>query len=117
MLRAPLLRLIAALSPFALTACSAASAARDGGGGGTPSTAGSAALGGGGSGSAVTDPLPISLDVGGQESQGGAISSGTAVEILKTLPEGFTAADADHPETGRGGYKVLGPLADVPPPN
>jgi fibro-slime domain-containing protein len=59
----------------------------------------------------------ISLEVGGQGSQGGAVTGGTAVEILKMLPAGFTAADAEHPETGRGGYQVLGPLADVPPPS
>ncbi len=57
------------------------------------------------------------MEVGGQVSQGGLSTGGTAVEILKTLPAGFTAADPEHPETGRGGYKVLGPLADVPPPS
>jgi fibro-slime domain-containing protein len=39
------------------------------------------------------------------------------VEILMTLPEGFTKADLEHPDTSRGGYKVVGPLADVPPPD
>lgn len=44
------------------------------------------------------------------------MTPGTAVEILTTLPDGFTMADAAHPDTSRGGYKVVGPLAEVPPP-
>lgn len=45
------------------------------------------------------------------------MTGGTPVEILKTLPDGFTKAATEKPEeTSRGGYKVVGPLADVPPP-
>ena len=103
--------------PFALLACSAAN---------TPSTGVDSASGGvgvgiGGSGSSAGGPLSPPLMLGGQLNQagtssGGAMTAGTPVEILKTLPDGFTAADTAHPETSRGGYKVLGPLADVPPP-
>jgi len=46
------------------------------------------------------------------------MTAGTPVEILKTLPDGFTKAATEKPEeTSRGGYQVVGPLADVPPPN
>lgn len=44
------------------------------------------------------------------------MTSGTPVEILTTLPGGFAIADAEHPETSRGGYRVVGALSDVPPP-
>lgn len=52
---------------------------------------------------------------GGSDGTGGGVEVST-VTIITTLPEGFTPADVDRPETSRGGYKVLGPLADVPPP-
>jgi fibro-slime domain-containing protein len=58
----------------------------------------------------------ITLNVGGQANQAGAATSGTPVEILTKLPDGFTTADAEHSETSRGGYRVVGALADVPPP-
>jgi fibro-slime domain-containing protein len=47
------------------------------------------------------------------------MTPGTPVGLLPTLPDGFTKAKADPalPDTSRGGYKVLGPLADVPPPD
>lgn len=45
---------------------------------------------------------------------GGA--SGTPVEIVRTLPETFLPADAENPETSRGGYQVLGPLSEVDAP-
>jgi fibro-slime domain-containing protein len=45
------------------------------------------------------------------------MTGGTNVEILKTLPDGFTKAATELPDdTSRGGYKVLGALADVPAP-
>ena len=46
------------------------------------------------------------------------MGGGTAVQILSTLPDGFTKAqiDMDQPDTSRGGYKVVGALSDVPPP-
>lgn len=78
---------------------------------------GSAPLGSGGSAASLGGSSPITLDVGGQATeQGGTTTSGTPVEILKTLPDGFTMADAEHPETSRGGFKVVGALAEVPPP-
>ena len=52
---------------------------------------------------------------GGSDGSGGA-PEGTTVSIIRTLPTGFTPADVDQPETSRGGYRVLGPLADVPAP-
>lgn len=52
---------------------------------------------------------------GGSDGAGGGVEVST-VTIITTLPEGFAPADVDRPETSRGGYKVLGPLADVPPP-
>src|SRR5207247_328500 len=58
------------------------------------------------------------LNQGAQSTQGGAMTGGTPVEILTTLPDGFTQAGTEKPEdVSRGGYKVLGPLAEVPPPN
>jgi fibro-slime domain-containing protein len=116
----PLLRLLAltfTASPLALVACSA------------PGTAGSSAPGGGATGGAVGSSGSASLAgastqpplvLGGQPTQGGATTGGTPggtpVEILTTLPEGFTTADTESPSTSRGGYKVVGPLAEVPPP-
>jgi len=38
------------------------------------------------------------------------------VSIIETLPEGFTGADEMSPETSRGGFDVLGPLAEVEAP-
>ncbi len=46
----------------------------------------------------------------------GGASSGeyvSMVTIYDSLPEGFTPADTDHPDTSRGGFQVLGPLAEV----
>ena len=57
------------------------------------------------------------MEPGDQPNPGGGATGGTPVEILTTLPDGFTKAATEMPEqTGRGGYKVLGALADVPPP-
>jgi fibro-slime domain-containing protein len=108
-----LLRLLAVF-PLALTACSADGSADDG-------TNGNGAVSSGGPGSSAGGPFTPPLMLGGQSNQGGTSSQGgdvpgAPVEILRTLPEGFTTADAEHPDTSRGGYKVVGPLADVPPP-
>jgi fibro-slime domain-containing protein len=70
---------------------------------------GSASVASGGSSEIVLTPS------GGSDGTGGGVEVST-VTIITTLPEGFTPADVERPETSRGGYKVLGPLADVPPP-
>lgn len=77
--------------------------------GGRPSSSGGSAASNG------TSLPPIEL--GGQLNQGGGMVGEPSVEILTTLPEGFTNADSESPETSRGGYEVLGALADVPPPD
>jgi fibro-slime domain-containing protein len=108
------LRLLITASSLALAACSAASSPGDGvKGGGALSGGGSTALAGGSS------SPPLSLGGHGtQSNQGGGAMVGTPVEILNTLPEGFTKAATEQPdETSHGGYKVVGPLAEVPPPN
>jgi fibro-slime domain-containing protein len=52
------------------------------------------------------------LDPGGDGGRGGA--SGKPVEIVTSLPPGFTAsASRDGEEAPRGGYKVVGALADA----
>ncbi len=50
---------------------------------------------------------------GGTSGDGGTVST---VNIVETLPEGFTQADEQNLETSKGGFRVLGPLAEVPPP-
>jgi fibro-slime domain-containing protein len=120
-----LLALTFAISPLALAACSAAGTSGDGASGAV-SSSGSASSAGG-SASSAGGPFSPPLALGGQSNQGdasnqgGAMTGGTPVEILKTLPDGFTKAktdpDTEQPDTSRGGYKVVGPLADVPPPN
>ncbi len=40
----------------------------------------------------------------------------STVEILDMLPDGFTPADLEHPDTSQGGFDVLGPLSEVPAP-
>lgn len=108
------LRVLGTVCPLALAACSTAGTA------GSGESVGSGAVVGGGaapsSGGSASPPLVL----GGQPSQGGGAGGGapggTPVEILTTLPTGFTPADTEHPETSRGGYEVLGALADVPPP-
>jgi fibro-slime domain-containing protein len=70
---------------------------------------GTAGVASGGSGEIVVMPS------GGSDGTGGA-QEGPTVTIIRTLPTGFTPADVERPETSRGGYQVLGPLADVPPP-
>jgi fibro-slime domain-containing protein len=59
------------------------------------------------------------LVLGGQSNQVGSTDPGIPAGILQTLPDGFTKAQADpeQPDTSRGGYKVVGPLAEVPPPD
>lgn len=53
---------------------------------------------------------------GGSDGTGGGGQEVSTVTIIETLPTGFTPADVERPETSRGGYQVLGPLADVPAP-
>src|SRR4051812_26799900 len=103
------IRLLTTVSSLALAACSAA---------GPPPSGASAAFSSGGAPSSAGGLSSNPLAIGGETEQGGAMSGTAPVEILTTLPEGFSNAgtDADHPGTSRGGYKVLGPLADVPPP-
>jgi fibro-slime domain-containing protein len=96
------------ISPLVLGGCSAAGTEGDGGNG-----AGGAGSIGSASSSGASPPIVL----GGQSNQGGTPVGQTPVGILETLPQGFTAADAEHPETSRGGFKVLGPLADVAPPD
>lgn len=112
-----LLALSLAISPLALGACSAAGA----GGDNVSGSNGAGGAVGTGSGSSLGASASPPLTLGGQANQGsanqgGATTGGATVEIVRTLPEGFTAADPEHLETSRGGYKVVGPLADVPPP-
>jgi fibro-slime domain-containing protein len=114
----PLRLIVLASSPPALAACSAAAAPDEGvSGGGPVGSDGSGAVGSGGSESPAGGSSSPPVIVAGQSSQGGTTGGGPAVQILTTLPEGFTPADTEHPDTSRGGYKVLGPLADVPPPD
>lgn len=106
-----LIRLLALSSKvcwLGLAACSAGGNAGDGTRALDPTSGGSASKAGGSFGPP--------LDLAGQSNPGGASTAGTTVQILPTLPDGFTQADPEHTETSRGGYKVLGPLADVPPP-
>jgi fibro-slime domain-containing protein len=111
------LSLLATLSLLSLVACSASGTAADEAkGGGALSSVGSASSAGGSS----SPPLSLGgqLNQGAQSNQGGAMTGGTPVEILSTLPDGFTKAGTEQPaDVSRGGYKVLGPLAEVPPPN
>lgn len=110
------LGLLVTVSSLALAACSAGGKAGNNvDGGGAVSSGGSASSVSGSS----SPPLSLGgqLSEGAQSNQGGAMTGGTPVEILKTLPDGFTKAATEKPEdTSRGGYKVVGPLADVPPP-
>jgi fibro-slime domain-containing protein len=106
-----LLHVLIAVSPLALSACSAEPGARDAanGSGGAVSSGASTSTGG-----LLLPPLAL----GGQLNQGAGSNPGTPVDLLNTLPDGFTKAATEQPtETSRGGYKVLGALADVPPPN
>jgi fibro-slime domain-containing protein len=110
-----LLRLLTAVSPLALGACSAEPGAGEvaNGGGGAVSSGASTSTAG-----SLSPPLSLGgqLNEGGVSNPGGVVG-GTPVEILKTLPDGFTKAATEQPtETSHGGFKVLGALADVPPP-
>lgn len=80
---------------------------------GAPGAGGDGALGTGGSGARSGG------SGGGIAVNPGSGASGSAtgvVTLIETLPDGFTPADEDHPETSKGGFEVLGPLADVPAP-
>ncbi len=78
---------------------------------GSGGTAGSSIISGNG-GSVVM----LNLDAG-MESESGAPDAGKPAEIFTTLPPGFTASQSlPTDEPPRGGYKLIGPLADVAPP-
>ncbi len=73
--------------------------------GGTPASGGSVAAGIGGG-----------VVLMGGASSGGAGQVQSTVEIVESPPDGFTLADPEHAETSKGGFAVLGPLAEVPAP-
>jgi fibro-slime domain-containing protein len=91
---------------------------------------GSSALGSGGEANATGGTSTGGTPTGGTSTGGGgniivvpaaggsAGSDQTAVPvtIIETLPDGFSPADSEYPETSRGGFQVLGPLADVAAP-
>lgn len=49
-------------------------------------------------------------------SSGGSADVVGEVTIIDSLPSGFSPADEKRPELSRGGFQVLGPLAEVGPP-
>lgn len=55
--------------------------------------------------------------IGGPNGSGGlgGATGAPNVEIIQTLPPGFTIANPNEPGDSRGGYRVVGPLAEVPP--
>lgn len=80
----------------------------DGGSGGIAATGGSNTTGSGGS-----DGGFVIISSGGSFAMG---QGGSTVNIIESLPEGFSPADATLPDQSKGGYQLVGPLADVPPP-
>ncbi len=66
-------------------------------------------------GTGGTSPRPPGFVLGGADGNGEGGAS-EPVEIIRSLPEGFTPADPESPETTKGGYRVVGPLADVEAP-
>jgi fibro-slime domain-containing protein len=74
---------------------------------------GGAAQGSGGAGLEIDNDDDDWIIVDGT---GGGESTADTVTIIETLPEGFSAADEEHPETSRGGFRVLGPLSEISPP-
>lgn len=100
------LRLFAVPASLACTlalACGSSGEA-DSGGPGTGATGGGSATTGGG------------LNIGGPNGAGGLGGGSGAPDVViqTTLPAGFTIANPNEPGDSRGGYKVIGPLADVP---
>ncbi len=99
------------LALFAQTACSGSSQEHEGdslvggSGGGAPVGSGGHTSASGGTSSGGPVLLP-----GGD---GNSPTTEVPVAIVDTLPEGFSPADALRPATGKGGFKVLGPLAEV----
>lgn len=99
---------VAAFLFFALC-CAASGCSAAGGGGDQDATNGERPVVSVGTGldqSSIGIP-DIGLD---QEGPGGAVSTTEPVEIIRSLPDGFTAADTKQPDTSKGGYRVLGPL-------
>jgi fibro-slime domain-containing protein len=104
--------LLLASTVVAHTACTAGpgDGQEPGDGDGAPSsTGGQASTSGGATGD---DDFVIDEEFG----SGGSDQATSTVEIINTLPEGFAIADTDSPETSRGGFQVLGPLAEVDAP-
>lgn len=56
------------------------------------------------------------LDFGDPGAPSGSGGSSNAVTIHRTLPTDFSPADPQSPSTSKGGYRVLGPLAEVAVP-
>ena len=79
------------------------------GSGGTTAQASGGAAQDSTTGQIVFEPAGGSYGAGGSETT-------VPVEIFDTLPTGFTFADVDNPDTSRGGYRLLGPLAEVAAP-
>lgn len=102
-----------ALGGGIFTACSSGpglGSSEDDGGSNPNNSSGGAEQGSGGkSGEDNIDPDDIPATAGSGPTT-------TTVEIIKTLPEHFLPADAEHPETSKGGFQVVGPLGDVAPP-
>jgi fibro-slime domain-containing protein len=87
-------------------------------------------VGGGGNGRALADPGPEPALIGAndpgdqgdtnlliaEDSANGASVAGSSVEIFNTLPNGFSPADEQDPAISKGGFHVLGPLAEVATP-
>lgn len=88
-----------------LLACSEDPEGRRPGAGGTADAVG-------GNGGQADPGFVLDGDLGAAGSEQG----GTKVTIVYELPDGFTPADPENPDTSKGGFRVLGPLADVAAP-
>lgn len=109
------------LVPSLLAGCSAGGESKGSSGAEDPSELSSSDAGGEaalpGTGVGPTTPgagLPTLVDAGAPSDD--PDGAATAVTIVETLPDQFSPADPEHPETSKGGYQVLGPLADVAAP-
>lgn len=97
---------------MAHTACTAGPGESQESGDGDGSSTGTGSQPGSNDGNSGDGDFVIDEDFG----SGGSDQMGSTVEIIDTLPDGFTRADEDSPETSRGGFQVLGPLAEVDAP-
>lgn len=109
-----------ALATLALTAhpgCSpGAGPARDNSYVGGSSALGSAGEANASGGASTGGSGVIIVEPGAAGGSAGSDQTAAPVTIVETLPDGFSPADAEHPETSKGGFQVLGPLADVAAP-